>query len=149
MTLDEIKALIDAMSASDLVEMEVSKDGWTLRLVRHGGAATAAATIGEAKPATQAQPVSPDPLQTSVVESATSPSDVRAPLSGIVYLGSSPDAPPFVTVGQTVTTGAMLCSIEAMKMFNAVTADRDGVIEAIFVTTGDEVAAGQPLFRIV
>jgi acetyl-CoA carboxylase biotin carboxyl carrier protein len=152
MTLDEIKALIDAMSASDLVEMEVSKDGWTLRLVRHGGTATVAATISEARPAraaTQAQPVSPDPPQISAVESATSAGDVRAPLSGIVYLGSSPDAPPFVTVGQTVTKGAMLCTVEAMKMFNPVTAERDGVIEAIFVTTGDEVAAGQPLFRIV
>ena len=152
MTVDEIKALIDAMSASDLVEMEVSKDGWTLRLVRHGGTAAVAATISEARPmraATQAQPVSADPLQTSAVKTATSTSDVRAPLSGIVHLGPSPDAPAFVTVGQTVTTGAVLCTVEAMKMFNPVAADRDGVIEAIFVTTGDEVAAGQPLFRIV
>ena len=152
MTVDEIKALIDAMRASDLVEMEVSKDGWTLRLVRHGGTAAVAATISEARPtraATQAQPVSADPLQTSAVTTATSTSDVRAPLSGIVHLGPSPDAPPYVTVGQTVTTGAVLCTVEAMKMFNPVTADRDGVIEAIFVTTGDEVAAGQPLFRIV
>ena len=78
-----------------------------------------------------------------------STNDVKAPLSGIVYLGPSPDAPPFVTVGQAVTAGTMLCTVEAMKMFNPVTAERDGVVEAIFVATGDEVAAGQPLLRIV
>jgi len=54
-----------------------------------------------------------------------------------------------VTVGQAVTTGTTVCTVEAMKMFNPVTAERDGVIEAVFVTTGDEVAAGQSLLRIV
>ena len=150
MTLDEIKALIEAMSASDLVELEVSKDGWTLRLVRHGGTALLATTAREARPvrtATRAQPGPLDPLQTSAV--ASSASDVRAPLSGIVHLGPFQDAPPFVTVGQTVTAGAMLCTVEAMKTFNAVTAEYDGVIETILVTAGEEVAAGQPLFRIV
>jgi acetyl-CoA carboxylase biotin carboxyl carrier protein len=52
-------------------------------------------------------------------------------------------------VGQKVTSGTTLCTVEAMKMFNPVTAERDGVVEAVFVSTGDEVAAGQPLLRIV
>ena len=132
--------------------MGVSKDGWTLRLVRHGRSATVAATINEARLAratTQVQPVSPDSFRPSTVEPATLTRDVRSPLPGVVYLGPSPDAPPFVTVGQAVTTGATLCTVEAMKMFNAVTAEHDGVIEAIYVTTGDEVAAGQPLLRTV
>ena len=152
MTLDEIKALIDAMSASDLLEMEVSKDGWTLRLTRDGETLTSASSTHEvrtASPVTHTRARSSSREPRPAAKSAVSTNEVKAPLSGIVYLGPSPDAPPFVTVGQAVTTGTMLCTIEAMKMFNPVTAERDGVIEAIFVTTGDEVAAGQPLLRIV
>jgi acetyl-CoA carboxylase biotin carboxyl carrier protein len=155
MTLDEIKAAIDAMNASDLVEVEISKDGWTLRLTRDTGTAVSsisAAGPRSSAPRSSAAPVRPEASRrepASSVKSASSKNDVGAPLSGIVYLGPSPDAPPFVAVGQTVTAGTTLCTVEAMKMFNPVTAERDGVVEAVFVTTGDEVAAGQPLLRIV
>jgi acetyl-CoA carboxylase biotin carboxyl carrier protein len=151
MTLDEIKALIDAMSASDLGEVEVTKDGWTLRLTRDAGASVSAPSTG-AVSATPAGQTSLEPSRREPAASVKSPAstnDVSAPLSGIVYLGPSPDAPPFVAIGQAVTTGTTLCTVEAMKMFNPVTAERDGVIEAVFVTTGDEVAAGQPLLRII
>jgi len=152
MTLDEIKALIEVMSASDLAEMELSKDDWTLRLTRHAEASASAPPTHGAEPASpvaHVRPVPPSRERASAAKSAASTKDIKAPLSGIVYLGPSPDAPPFVTTGQTVTAGTMLCTVEAMKMFNPLTAERDGVVEAIFVKTGDEVAAGQPLLRIV
>jgi acetyl-CoA carboxylase biotin carboxyl carrier protein len=152
MTLDEIKALIDAMSTSDLVEVEINKDGWTLRLTRDAGNSAFTPSIGEARampPAAPARPESPRRESASSVESTVCTADVSAPLSGVVYLGPSPDAPPFVAVGQKVTSGTILCTVEAMKMFNPVAAERDGVVKAVFVSTGDEVAAGQPLLRIV
>ncbi len=152
MTLDEIKALIDVMSASDLAEIEFSKDGWTLRLTRHADPSASAPPTHEAEPTSPVARVDPMPSSRergSAVKSAASTNDIKAPLSGIIYLGPSPDAPPFVTIGQTVTTGTTLCTVEAMKMFNPLTAERDGVVEAIFVKSGDEVAAGQPLLRIV
>jgi acetyl-CoA carboxylase biotin carboxyl carrier protein len=152
MTLDEIKALIDAMSTSDLVEVEINKDGWTLRLTRDAGNLALPPSTGVAKAMPPGAPTRPGASRrgaASFVEPAVSTPDVSAPLSGIVYLGPSPDAPPFVAVGQKVTSGTTLCTVEAMKMFNPVTAERDGVVEAVFVSTGDEVAAGQPLLRIV
>ncbi len=152
MTLDEIKALIDAMSTSDLVEVEINKDGWTLRLTRDAGNSAFTPSTGEARAMSPAAPTpseAPRREPASSVEPAVSMTEVSAPLSGIVYLGPSPDALPFVAVGQKVTSGTTLCTVEAMKMFNPVTAERDGVIEAVFVSTGDEVAAGQPLLRIV
>ena len=152
MTLDEIKALIDVMSTSDLAEMEFSKDGWTLQLTRHSETLASAPPTHEAEPASPVAHVRPVPSgrkPASTAKFVASTNDIKAPLSGIVYLGPSPDAPPFVTVGQTVTTGTTLCTVEAMKMFNPLLAERDGVVEAIFVNTGDEVAAGQPLLRIV
>jgi len=118
MDLPEIKALIDAMAASDLAEMEVATDGWTLRLVRR---TAASAPPPVARGATDPAVVDERPDTTpSLPDNLT----VRAPLAGTVYLSPSPDEAPFVAVGQTVKAGANLCVIEAMKTFNAVTPER-------------------------
>ena len=141
MDLPEIKALIDAMAASDLAEMEVAKEGWTLRLVRRADRAGSTRMVQEPGLAAVADdrdsaPRLPDGLT------------VRAPLSGTVYLSPSPAEPAFVERGQAVTAGASLCVIEAMKVFIPVIAERDGVLDAVLVASGDEVEAGQPLLRI-
>jgi acetyl-CoA carboxylase biotin carboxyl carrier protein len=70
-------------------------------------------------------------------------------LPGLVHLRPSPDAPPFVLVGQTVKAGDTVCLIEAMKVFNSVRAERAGTIAAVLVTSESEVEAGQTLMRIV
>jgi acetyl-CoA carboxylase biotin carboxyl carrier protein len=152
MTLDEIKALIDVMRTSDLLEMEVSKDGWTLRMSRGAGPSTSMSSLQSdtpAPPSAHAGPTSQAREPLPAFEAPARTTNVKAPLSGIVYLSPSPDAPAFVAVGQAVAKGSTLCTIEAMKMFNSVPAERDGVVEAILVSSGEEVAAGQPLFRIV
>ncbi|KMO36257.1 hypothetical protein VQ02_15810 [Methylobacterium variabile] len=146
MTMDEIKALIDAMAASDLAEMEVAKDGWTLRLARE--ARSAAEATPPAAPAVSApekpERQSPAPIPSPAPAAA---SEVRAPLAGLAYLAPSAEAPPFVTVGQAVEAGALLCTVEAMKTFHEVRSARAGVIAAVLVASGDEVEGGQPLFR--
>jgi acetyl-CoA carboxylase biotin carboxyl carrier protein len=147
MDLDEIKALIEAMQASDLAEMEVSRDGWTLRMVRRTQRAAPVVRSEQCleTPLCEASDtVAPDETCASQDQTA-----VRAPLTGIVHLTPSPGAPPFVQPGQTVAAGATLCLIEAMKMFNAVRAERDGTVEAVLVSAEAEVEAGQPLMRIV
>lgn len=144
MDLPEIKALIDAMAASDLAEMEVAKDGWTLRLVRRVDGAGARPALASRE--------TPEPKVSSDARETTAPPQdgliVRAPLAGTVYLSPSPGAPAFVQQGQAVTAGASLCVVEAMKVFIPVTAERDGFVEAVLVAAGDEVEAGQPLLRM-
>jgi len=133
MDLQQVKVFIDAMVVSNLSEMEASKDGWTLRLVR-GASAFGAWAPGQA-PASAAQ---------------AADADLRAqcaPLGGVVYLQPSPGAPPFVRPGQAVTAGQTLCVIEAMKVFNEIAAERDGCVDAFLVDSGHEVEAGQPLLR--
>jgi acetyl-CoA carboxylase biotin carboxyl carrier protein len=144
MELHQIKAFIDAMASSDLTELEVSKDGWTLRLVRGGDRGLTTRPAQEAAPS----PVKPSANVPATVTPASG-TEIRAPLSGIAYLGPSPDAPPLVVPGQAIKAGAAVCIIEAMKTFSEVTCDRDGVVEAVFVASGAEVEAGQPLMRIV
>jgi acetyl-CoA carboxylase biotin carboxyl carrier protein len=133
-----IKTLIDALTASDLSELEYTRDGETLRLAKRAGAPTPRAP--SSTPIATAPPIAP------VAESASN--IVAAPLYGIVHLQPSPDAEPFVGVGDAVTVGQVLCVLEAMKVFTELRAEHDGIIAAVLATSGQEVEAGQPLFRL-
>jgi acetyl-CoA carboxylase biotin carboxyl carrier protein len=147
MELKQIKAFIDAMASSDLTELQANKDGWALRLVRGTARTPSRASASEPplRPSIQGMQ-----RETGAAAIAEQPgTEVRAPLFGVVHLNPSPDAPPFVVAGQAVKAGETLCVIEAMKVFNNICAERDGVVEAVVPTSGSEVEAGQLLMRIV
>ena len=141
-----IKTLIDALAASDLSELEFSRDGATLRLVKQpaadgGKRATSVVTTAASVPVASA-------LKDSAPKDSAVSAEVRAPLFGIVHLQTAPGAPPFVQAGQEVLSGQTLCVIEAMKVFNEIRAERDATVQAVLVVSGQEVDAGQPLFRL-
>jgi acetyl-CoA carboxylase biotin carboxyl carrier protein len=141
MNLSAIKSLMAAMAESGLAEMTYSEGGWTLRLVRDP---SAVATVPQPQP-----PIAPSPGASSIPDVPPARPDVlEAPLAGMVYFRPAPDAAPFVEVGSKVRAGDPLCVIEAMKVFNTVRAEHDGVIAAILVASGSEVEAGQPLLRL-
>lgn len=154
MDQQRIKELIDLVGESDLTELTLSENGSTLHLGRQPGKSLAGQTtvLPEANSATTAatetpalQAVTPAPAATM---SATS-TQVCSPLYGILHLTPSPEEPAFVTLGETVTTGQILCVVEAMKMFHHVKATADGVLDAQLAEAGTEVDTGQPLFRIL
>lgn len=74
--------------------------------------------------------------------------DLRAPMTGVFYRAPSPDAPPYVDVGDFVEEGQIVCLIEAMKVFNEVPAERSGRIVEICATNGQLVEQGAVLFRL-
>ena len=144
MDLQPIKAFIDAMAGTDFAEMEFSQDGWTLRLVRgtsHMPAAIPSVASERAKPSIATAALPREDAVRLVDDVA------RAPLYGVVHLRPSPGEPPFVVPGLVVKAGQTLCVIEAMKVFNEVRAEHDGVVDAVLITSGQEVEAGQPLLR--
>lgn len=142
MDREVIKALIEALAASDLAELEYRSNGETLRLVKHGASASARPNPADARAPSPGQPT-PLPAPPDVV-----PAMVVAPLYGIVHLQQVPGAPPFVSAGQSVTAGQVLCVVEAMKVFSQIRAERDCVVASVLVESGQEVEAGQPLFRL-
>ena len=142
-----IKSFIDAMAASDLDEMEISHDGWTLRLVRRHAAGPATATIATAATA-KAAPARAGRASSGSAKPLAVEADVLSPLFGVVHLQQVPGEPPLVRVGQAVEPGALLCIIEAMKVFNEVRAERAGTVTAILVKSGQEVEAGECLLRL-
>jgi acetyl-CoA carboxylase biotin carboxyl carrier protein len=134
MELEDIRSLIGAARLLGLTELEVRKNGVTLRLVRDP-----ASVVPSTDSAAPAVPFAAPPVR----------GDLVAPLSGVLHLSPQPGAPPFVTVGQAVAAGDVLCLIEAMKVFIRVSTERGGVVEAVLVPTGAEIEAGQVLMRIV
>ena len=155
--MDLIQSLVD-MGFTE-IEIKQGKEGEeSLRLGRQSHA-----PFHHAAPAHIPLPTLPNhipAMSTSVVTSAPSQDStppttadnnthhVKAPMVGTLYISPSPDAEPFVKVGQTVKAGATLCIIEAMKMFNEIEADRSGTVTEILVKNGDPVEFGQPLFII-
>ena len=148
MDIDEIKTLMEAMAASDLSEMQVEKDGWTLRLTRSVPCAAPTPMPMPRAAAKEATIVAPSVAKPTAAKAVAVDTSVRSPLSGVVHLRPAPDAPPFVEAGQSVASGDVLCLVEAMKMFNEIRAERAGTVEALLVCAGQEVEAGQSLLRI-
>jgi acetyl-CoA carboxylase biotin carboxyl carrier protein len=149
MDLDKLKTFIDAMAASDLVEMNFSEGGWTLRLSRRAAGRDEAGPVASnagPRPAVQRDGAASIPSRPK--PAAKTDADIRAPMPGIVHLRPAPDKPDFVSAGCRVTPGAVICLVEAMKTFLEVRADRGGLVDAILVASGEEVEFGQPLVRI-
>ncbi len=151
MDAQQIKTFIDAMASSDLAEMEVSHGGWTLRLSRSARATPAAGDV------THSESVRGPAAHAGLADTGAAPaaasagagaSELQAPLFGIVHFQPAPGEPPFVQAGDLVEEGQMICTIEAMKVFNEVRAERAGRIADILVGSGTEVEAGQALLVI-
>ena len=87
-------------------------------------------------------------LPAETPEAAPEGHPVKSPMVGTFYRTPSPDAKPFVEVGQAVKEGQIICIIEAMKLMNEIECDKSGTVKAILVENGQPVEYGQPLFII-
>jgi acetyl-CoA carboxylase biotin carboxyl carrier protein len=86
-------------------------------------------------------PEAPKPATTATIP-------ITSPTPGTFYAASKPGAPPFVQVGSRVTPTTVVCVIEAMKIFNEITADCTGVVTSILVENQQAVEYGQVLFQV-
>lgn len=149
MDIRKIKKLIDLIQESDVAEIEIHEGEESVRISR----ASSAAPIMMHAPAAAPAPVSA-PAAAPVVEAPTpvaalnTENAVKSPMVGTFYRSSSPEAPSFIEVGQSVAAGDVICIIEAMKMFNQIEADRSGTVKAILVENGQPVEYDEPLVII-
>jgi acetyl-CoA carboxylase biotin carboxyl carrier protein len=73
---------------------------------------------------------------------------IKSPIVGTYYASPSPDADPFIKVGDDVTVGQVVCIIEAMKLMNEIEADVGGHVVRVFIENGQPVEYGEPLFSL-
>jgi acetyl-CoA carboxylase biotin carboxyl carrier protein len=142
MDSEKIDQLIKLLNEHGLTEIEFSEGDQSIRIKRQSPS-PARTTFLQSSPLSESMP----PASVSA-EAEISGHKVRSPMVGTVYLAPNPDAAPFVSLGQTVQKGEVLCIVEAMKMMNQIEADRAGVIKARLVKNGTPVQFNQPLFII-
>ena len=151
MTIDEIKELLQIFNESGVGELEVQRGEDRLRIKRAG--VTKEYIVA---PQPQSLPVSasaPAPqITTSAAPAKALETDgmvfQKSPIVGTFYDSPSPDAPPFVRVGEAVEPGKILCIIESMKLMNEIEAEVSGTIVAKLVENGRPVEYGEALFSI-
>jgi acetyl-CoA carboxylase biotin carboxyl carrier protein len=151
--LKEIRKIVELMNEHGLTVFDMSKEGFHLKL-RKGpdleamrgmmGSMQAAPAYAPAPVAGAAAPASPAAAAPAAVEGEA----ITSPMVGTFYRKSSPDAPPFVNVGDAVSEGQTLCIIEAMKVMNEIKAEKSGIISAAIAEDGNPVQFGDILFRI-
>ncbi|GHG22072.1 acetyl-CoA carboxylase, biotin carboxyl carrier protein [Deinococcus indicus] len=110
--------------------------------------AAPAPQMQDSAPAQAAPAPAPTPAEAPAEKPASKGTPVKAPIVGTFYASSSPDAAPYVKVGDTVAAGQVLCIIEAMKLMNEIEAEQGGTIREILVKNAEPVEYGQTLFII-
>jgi acetyl-CoA carboxylase biotin carboxyl carrier protein len=156
MTLDEIKQLIEFIKGQDLNEFELEQEGFKIRIKsgqNHHVVAVAPQAAMPIVPVAAAAQAVPAPAMTPAAQAAADDDGgelciVKSPIVGTFYRAAEPGAKAFVSVGDTVRKGQVLCIIEAMKLMNEIDSEYDGEITSIYIENGQAVQYGERLFAI-
>jgi acetyl-CoA carboxylase biotin carboxyl carrier protein len=152
MDLRKLKKLIDLVQESGIAELEITEGEEKVRITRAVAGQTIYAGAPMMQPGMMPSYLPQAAAPAAVAEAAEPPAPeghmVKSPMVGTFYRTPSPNAKPFVEVGQAVKAGDTLCIIEAMKLMNEIEADESGVIKAILIENGQPVEYGEPLFII-
>ena len=151
MDISDLKEILRILEAQDITEFELEQDGVKLRVCRNSAPAPAARTAPVHLAPAVAVPTSGVPAVETVPappEPAANGTLVKSPIVGTFYRAADPNSPPFVSVGDRVKVGQVLCIIEAMKLMNEIEAEVAGEIVRIHHESGQPVQYGEPLFTI-
>jgi acetyl-CoA carboxylase biotin carboxyl carrier protein len=161
--LNYIKKLIKIIETGDINEVEIEEEGTRLKIVKSkpaefsqpqiisyaqpgvmpiagGGAATAQVE--------SAQPKAEEKKEASVSSTGKQLIEIHSPIVGTFYRAPSPNADSYVSVGQQISKGTILCIVEAMKLMNEIESEYDGKIAKIMVENGQPVEYNQVLFLV-
>ena len=138
-----VRQLAELLNETGLTEIEVEDDDRKIRVARTLQAASVA--VAAPAPVAAAAPVAAPVAPTAP---ADHPGALKSPMVGTVYLAASPEAAPFVSVGDSVKEGDTIVIIEAMKVMNPITATKGGKVTQVLVANGQPVEYDQPLVVI-
>ncbi len=159
MELKDIQTLIKFVSSSGVDEVSIERKDFKLSIRKTNRtemvAVQAQPQIITATVPTPAAPVAvaaPQAPAAPVAETPAAPAgnlkEIKSPMIGTFYRSSSPDKPAFVSVGDTISAGQVLCIVEAMKLFNEIESDISGKIVKVLVDDASPVEYDQPLFLV-
>ena len=145
MDIRKVKKLIEMLEASQLEEIEIQEGEESVRLVKKKSHSIVSEVNSLKKSLDSGTPNS------EYISESKIPSDgekITSPMVGTFYAAPSPGAKPFVSVGDEINEGDVVCIVEAMKMMNEIKSDFSGKITAIMAENAEPVEFGQSLFLI-
>lgn len=138
---DKIKSLIKILKKENLSSIKVSTKSETIEVVNsYTPSPTQVSLPNIIKPS--------EKDSSTVISNSIKNETIVSPMVGIIYLSPKPGSPSFVKKGQRIKKGATICLIEAMKTFNEIKADKDGMILNILIKNGQPVEFDQPLIEL-
>lgn len=156
MDIKEIKRLIAVVEEANISHFSIEENDCKIKIKKElpsSSQVTTSVVMPQAAiPAAPVNAVAAAPAvsvpEAQVSDETSGLTPVNAQMVGTFYSASNPESAPFVKVGDKVSKGQVICIIEAMKLFNEIESDVDGVVEKICVENGDSVEFGQPLFFV-
>ncbi len=157
MDIKNIKKIIDLMKANDLCEFEMEEEGLRIAIKRRNGGEPQVVLSHAASPAIVMAPAAAAVAPASATAPGTAAAagaaeskllEIKSPIVGTFYRSPSPDAEPYVSIGQDVDQDTVVCIVEAMKVMNEIKAEVKGVIRKILVDNATPVQFGQTLFLV-
>ena len=133
----DLQTILNAFEHYPASELEFSCASFTIKIKRN---------TGESHP--NVQPSARENIETKEQMKNHDTTVISSPIVGTFYLTPAPDAPPYVQVGDTIDTGSVICTIEAMKMMNQLEAEFPCEIVRVLAGQGSMVEFGQPLFEV-
>ena len=148
MDIRKVKKLIEMLENSELEEIEIQEGEESVRLVKKQSQNIVSEIIQKSEPDSPKGGL--DKPKEKVTEEKVSEKGevITSPMVGTFYSAASPGAKPFVSVGDEVQEGDVVCIVEAMKMMNEIKSDFSGKITSILVENSQPVEFGQSLFIV-
>lgn len=141
MDIEYIKQIADVMEEKSLTELAIEDNGQKISLKK--GALAPAAIVTPV-----VEQILEEPEEQVTEQLAKKATPITSPMVGTFYSAASPDAEPFVQVGDVIRPGQVVCIIEAMKLMNEIEADVSGKVVEICVENGQTIEFGQVLMYI-
>ncbi len=153
MDIKQIQELVKLINKSNIGELSIEKNDFKITIKQKKEAAQNFVSSSSPQQTLQAAPTTVQPQITEEPKQLTSPKEdnyvtIKSPMIGTFYRQAGPGKPIFINVGDDVTTGTVVCIIEAMKLFNEIESEVTGKIVKVLVEDATPVEFDQPLFLV-
>jgi acetyl-CoA carboxylase biotin carboxyl carrier protein len=145
---DKVKEVINILENSNVNEIEITFWGRKIRVVKNASSILSNSVAATPGTIIQNDKTSNDISQEGNTEKIDSGEKILSPMPGVFYSSQAPEKPPFVSEGDKVKVGQVLCIIESMKIMNEIESELAGTIKKVLASNSDPVEFNQPLFII-
>ena len=151
MDLNLIRKLVKIVDTSGITDLEIEENGIKIKVAKknkNSQSTVLPQTVIHTEPAVSTSPSATAEKAPVEIVPSENLHEIKSPIVGTFYRAPAPDADAYIQVGDSVSSGTVLCIIEAMKLMNEIECDISGKVVKILVENGQPVEYNQPLFLI-